>query len=259
MAKMGIVENGLRRRRRARRKNPTVAATVRTKNPARRTVSLASAKAVAKRNGLKLVSTKAVANGRKRHKRRRRNGISVTSITRRSNGLLGNTKSDAKQVAVLGGGALATKMIGRVVLSFAQSILSSIGVGNYAEIIVDGATALIITPFIAGKLVKGSDVQKMARLGGLLVVGLDLVEAFAPNALQWNPFNTSPVIMGANGQAGITPSAVAAIAQGVANSLNPTAEAAKVTGALAVLESGQGWANTDSYTDGYMPQPELVL
>lgn len=253
--KYGLVENGLKRKRKARkRRNPATVA--KAKNPARRSVSLASAKSVAKRNGLKMVS---VSNPKRKTKRRKRNGLVKASTITRRNGILGNTKSDAKQVATLGIGAVATKIMGRIAQSFVSPYLAQVGVGQYAEIIVDGAVALVVTPFLAGKIVRGGDTAKMARLGGLLVVGLDVVEAFAPNALQWNPFNTNPVVVGGGG-VGVAPAAVAQIAAGVASSSNPQMAAAKVGNAMLSLDTAgaQGFAQDDSYQAATYA-PELVL
>ncbi len=262
MAKMGIVENGLKRRRKSRRRrNPTAVAKTR-KNPARRSVSLASAKAVAKRNGLKLVSTKTVANGRKRVKRRRRNGVTATRSTSylsRRNGLLGNSKQDTKKVGTILAGAVATKTLSRIILGFAAPYLAQVGAGNYGELIVDFVVAVVVTPFIATKVVSGGETAKDARIGGLLVVGLTAIGQFAPSILQYNPFVTSPVVI-TNAGAGLTPAAVAQIAAGVASSGNPQAAAAKVGNAMLALDSAGA--------QGYVPSngaiasrrsPTLVL
>jgi len=251
MAKVGYVENGLRKRRtHKRRRNPSVAAKV--KNPARRSVSLSTAKSIIAKNGLKAVSLKAVANGRKRkHHKRRRNG--VVTATRR-NGFFGNTKGDAKQVLALGAGALGVKAVGRMLQGFVSPILSQIGVGQYAEIITDLGLTLFVVPFV-GKKVGGSEGAKMARLGGLLTVTLDAVEMFAPNFLSLgNPFNNAPIVMTGAGAA-VSPAAVAQIAADVQSGAT---SAAKVAGVMRALDSGGAQVNN---TGGYINsgEPTLVM
>ncbi len=252
MAKIGLVENGLRRRRRTtrRRRNPITAAkgsTAKAKNPARRAVSLASAKAVIKRNGLKTVSRTAANPKRRRHHKRRNGVASATTRYTSRNGIFGNTKHDAKQVGLVLAGAAATKIIGRIASPFLAPYLAQMGIGKYAEIATDTAIALLVVPFLAEKFVgggrSGGDVGKNARLGSLLVVGLDIIQTVAPSALAYNPFNTSPVVMTGSGAA-VTPAAVAQIAAGVANSANPTAAAAKVGQAMVSLDTSgaQGYA-----------------
>lgn len=256
MAKLGLVENGVKRRgKKRRRRNPT-ATTPRAKNPAkRRAISVASAKAVLKRNDLKVVS-KSVANPKRKRHHKRRNGISTAAITRR-NGILGNTKGDAKTVGAVLGGAIFTKTVGRLLSGYVAPYLSQLGIGKYSEIVVDGAVALLITPFVASKVVKGGDIAKQARLGGLLVVGLSAIEAIAPSVLQYNPFVTSPVVM-TGGGAAITPAAVAQIAAGVANSSDPAQAAAKVGNAMMSLDAGGAqYAGVQNSYAG--PAPELVL
>lgn len=238
MAKMAILENGISRK--AKKRNPArkSTGTAKSKNPARRrVVSLASAKSVLKRNGLKAVS-RTLANGkhkRRRHHKKHRNGITTT----RRNGMFGNTKSDVKQVGSLVGGALVTKLVGQVIKSFAAPYIAKIAiVGNYSGIICDLAAALVVTPFVVGKVVKQADASKLSRLGGLTVVALDAIGQFFPSALQYNPFTTSPVVLTGQG-ATILPAAVAQIANSVANSADPNAAAAKVSGAMAYLNTTQ--------------------
>jgi hypothetical protein len=260
MGTMGLMENGLRRRKRRRRRNPTAAAksTVRKSNPAvRRSTSLTSVKSYAKRNGLVLRKAGSiVANPRRRKHHKRRNGLqTASSWGRQANGLLGNTKQDAKTVGTLLGGAALTKIVGRFISSFGASYLAQFGVGSYGEIICDGLAAVLITPYLIGMVLKGGDVAKQARIGGLLVVGLDVIQVFAPSALQYNPFNVSPVVMTGAGAA-ITPAAAAAIAQGVAASPNPTAAAAKVAGILSQATGTAGAMGGSSYM---IRKPALVL
>lgn len=244
--KLGIMENGVarqangRKRKRRRRRNPTSAA----KPARRRNISLASAKSILKKNGLKAVSTQ--ANGRRRKRRKhRRNGLPTV---RRNNGFFGNTKSDATQVLQLGAGALGTKAVGRGLSGFVSPFLSQVGLGQYAGIIVDAGVALFIAPWVADKLSRGSG--KMVRLGGLLTVALDGVEMFAPGALSFNPFNASPIVMTGQGAA-VAPAAVAQIAADVANSSNPAAVAAKVGQAMYQLDTvgAQGGAHDYAAAD----------
>lgn len=256
MSKMGIMENGYKRsanpRKKRRRRNPS-ATVARAKNPARRSVSLSSAKAVLKRNGLKAVST--MANGRK-HKRRhkRRNGLAT--VPRRSNGFFGNTKGDAIQVAQLGVGALGTKALGRALAGFVGPLLAQVGMGGYVGIITDAGVALLIAPWVADKISRGS--AKMVRLGGLLTVGLDVVEMFAPGALSFNPFNNAPIVATPGGL-GVTPGAVAQIAADVANSANPQAAAAHVGGVMYQLDTAGAQGGGNQYAGQYDSAPELVL
>lgn len=253
MAKMGIVENGLKKHKRTkrRRRNPLTAAKI-TKNPARRSISLVSAKSVLKKNGLKAISLKANPHKRRKH-RKHRNGVAVVSTRR--NGFFGNTKGDAVQVLQLGAGALGVKAVGRALSGVIAPFLSQIGVGNYAEIITDAGLALFVAPFVADKVSRGSG--KMVRLGGLLTVGLDIVEMFAPNFMSFNPFNTSPIVMTGSGAA-VAPAAVAQLAADVANSPNPQAAAAKVGGVMAQLDAaGAQGQYTSNYTNG--ASPELVV
>lgn len=255
MAKMGIVENGLKKRNgKSRRRNPVSVAKA-SKNPARRrTVGLATAKSVAKRNGLKLVS---IANPkRKRHHKRRRNGVtSVKGYTSRArNGLFGNTKQDAHNVAALGGGLFLTRIVGNFVSGWVNPLLAQIGLGQYSTVITNAGISLLVIPMIAKKVYpKGKD---MARLGGLFATTLSALEIFAPSiASQINPFNNSPVVMTGNGAA-ITPAAVAQIAAGVAASPNPSVAAAKVGNAMYQLDAsgGQGYADSS-----YSVSPELAM
>lgn len=237
MAKMGLVENPAKRRKRRRARNP-VAAKVAKKNPARRrTTNLATVKSVAKRNGYKLAKIGSVSNPKRRRKHhKRRNGLSTVS---RRNGLLGNTKADAKQVGTILAGAAATKMLGKILNSFLSPYLAQVGVGAYSEIVTNAGAALFVIPFLATKFVRGGDVAKNARIGGLLVVGLDVINQFFPSVMGYSPFNTSPVVLTANGPA-ITPAAAAQLAAGVAQSNNPVAAAAAVGHAMGQLQNGGG-------------------
>lgn len=256
MAKIGLVENGLKKHRKAKRRNPTSVAKVAKKNPARRTITSASVKSYAKRNGLKLVS-KTVANGKKRkhHRKHKRNGL-TTAVTTRRNGLFGNTRHDATNVAALGGGLFLTKFIGNLVSGYIQPLLAKIGLGNYSNIVTNAGIAIIVIPMIAKRTIpKQSD---MLRLGGLFATGLSILEQVAPSVLsQINPFNTSPIIMTNNGAA-IPPSTVSQIAAGVAQSDNPVLAAARVGNAMNQLDA----AGAQGFARNFMSsvnEPQVVL
>ena len=229
MAELILMENGLKRRNGAKRKANGV------KRKSNGTTK-AGAMSFAKKNGLKLVSkVSTLANGKRRkNRRRRRNGILSKPITRRSNGLLGNTKSDAKKVGFLLGGMALTKAAGRFLQSFASPYLAQVGVGQYSEIICDGVVALVAVPMIAGEPI-GKEAADWGRLGGLSAVALDAMELFFPDALDWLPFSQGGGVVVANGQAAVTPTAVARIIN--ATSASPD-EKAKIAGAMAQLAQG---------------------
>jgi len=228
MAKIGYVQNGLKKRNGTKRKS----------NP----LGLARVKGFAAKNGLKLVpkgsSIKVAVNPKR--KRRRRNGL--PSLTKRGfslkrNGLFGNTKSDAKKVGSLLGGMLGGKALARVIQSFVAPYLSQVGLGNYAEILADAGVALTIAPFVAAKI-GGADAAQFARLGALANVVVDVIEMVAPNTLSM--FGSNPLV--SNGQSvGLAPSAVAQL---VANTSASASDKAKVAGVMAALESG----NFDVYS-----------
>jgi hypothetical protein len=226
MATMGKMRNGIKKKNGAKKNG-----VAKKRNP----ISLARAKAVIKKNGLKAVSKN--GSKKKHHKRhgKKRNGIVAVSRTR--NGLLGNTRSDAKQVAYLGAGALLTKTGGRLLSNLISPYMAQFGMGKYTEVIADLGIAIVAVPWIANKVGgRTGDLAKHARLGGLLAASLTLVGEIAPSALAFNPFNTSPVVL-ANGQTMVTPKAVAQI---VAQTDASASDKAKVAGAMAALESGRG-------------------
>ena len=209
MAELIMLENGIKKtangKRRKKRRNPTVSKTT--------TV-------VKRSNGIKRASNP--------KRRKRRNGL----VTRSRNGLLGNTKSDAKTVGGLIGGGFATKLISETLQNFVSPYAAQSGIPNsYVELGLDLVGALFVVPFAVGKMF-GSDVAKSARWGGLMVFGIDAINTVAPNALSWNPFNTTPIVTTASGGAAIAPQTVAVLAQAVADSPNPQAEAAKIAGAM---------------------------
>lgn len=247
MASMQIMENP-KRRKKTRRRNPTATQIKPSKNPVaikRRSVSLAAAKSVIAKNGLKAVSR--VSNPRKRKTRKRRNGL-TQPITRRANGILGNSKQDVKQTGSLLLGMAVTKGLGRVLQGFAAPFLAQIGVGKYSEIISDVAVALLIVPFGFGKIA-GSEAAKFGRLGGLGVVGLDALNIVAPNVVnQYNPFVSAPIMLNAGGQAVMPVATAVELAKDVANSPNPPAAAAQLEGAMY----GDGFAGSMNLNDTYL-------
>lgn len=252
MATSGYVQNGVKRRkRRTKRRNGAARTTVAAKksNPAkRRSISLSSAMAVIKRNGKKVVSKS--ANPKRKRSKRRRNGTGVV-VVRRPNGIFGNSKHDVQQVSSLLGGMAATKLISKVVTPFAAPWLARVGMGQYAEIVTDGVVAIVVVPFIAGKVSRNADVRKMARLGALAVVALDAVDQFAPSSIQaLNPFNGggSPIVIGANGQAGIGPGTVMKL---INNTSATPGEKAAVAGVVQQLaETGAAVPNPGGASGG---------
>lgn len=241
MATSGYYQNGVKRKTRKRRKRNGTAArsTVKAKanSAKRRTISVASARAVLKRNGLKAVSRTAANPKRKRHHKRKRNGVTVVRSSR--NGIFGNTKHDAMQVGSVVGGMAATKLISKIITPFAAPWAAKIGVGQYTELLVDAGVALMVVPFIAGKVSRNADVRKLSRLGGLVVVGIDAIDQFAPASFQsLNPFSSmGPIVVGPNGQAGVSLPA----AKSIVNSMSaPAEEKAAVGMALdrAMLATG---------------------
>lgn len=226
---IGALQNGLKRKKRARRRNPAPTAS-KTKSAKRNPspVTAARAAAYAKRNGMKLVARGTSANPKKK-RRSRRNGV-VTTTSKR-NGLLGSSRSDAEKVIALGAGAVLTRLIGRTVNGFVAPLASQMGLGRFSGVIVEGAVALTAIPWL-GKKIRNNAAGDFARLGGLLAAGFSAAETFAPGVIP-NPFASGDSLL-------VTPAAVAQIAAGVAASPNPAATAAKV-GAWAQLSSGQGY------------------
>ena len=206
MAKIGIVQNGVTRKKstKSKRKNPSV--------------TKAQVSAYAKKNGLKLTK-----NPAKKYVARKRNGI------------LGNTKNDVKTVGAVLGGAVGTKAVGRVVQSLIAPYVAQVGLGDYAEIIADALIALTATPIIAKKL-GGAKSANDARLGGLLTVGLDVIEMIAPDVLRYNPFTSStPLVISGSGEVALTPDTVTKIVAGTDAS---DGVKAKVAGAMKQVKSG---------------------
>jgi hypothetical protein len=228
MAKIGVVQNGLKKASNGHK---------RKSNP----LTLARVKGFAKKNGLKvlpktangIVKKAAVANPKRKKRRggKRRNGLTASFGLTRRNGLFGNTKSDVKNVGALLGGMVGGKALARVLQSFVAPYLASTGLGKYAEILSDGAVALLIAPMVARKIA-GQSAADMARLGGLANVAVDVIEMIAPNTL--SGFLSGNLLTG--GQAVLTPSQVANIV--AATDASPQ-DKAKIAGAMYAIESGQ--------------------
>lgn len=240
---MKILRNGLKsssNRKRRKRRNPATPAT-KTATPKRRNgVSKSSVTAYLKRNGLKAV--KPSANPKRKRSKRRRNGLTVAQPRKVSNGLLGNSKQDAIQVGAVIGGAAITQAIGGFLQRFASPYASSFGVGQYTGLIAKGVTALMLVPMVAGMITRKPDVKSFARIGGLVVFGIDIINQFFPQ-VSLNPFSTQPLVL-ANGQALLTPSGAVGLAA-AAGADNATVN--KMAGAISAVASGGGSAKYATY------------
>lgn len=256
MARMAEIQNGVTRKKNSSRRKTVKRRNSSVAKPKRRNgTTKAGALSFLKKNGLKAVKVGTASNPkrRKRH-HKRRNGIAAVSRSR--NGLFPATKRDARRVGGLLGGMAATKIGGRILGNFAAGLLAQVGAGRFAEVLSDGAMALVVVPFVAKKIGTSADADN-ARLGGLAVVGLDLIEQFAPSALSsLNPFKSSPVIMTGQGAA-ISLPAAAAMAAEIGNSSNPSAVGNKVAGALLNAADSSGMAGYGG--GGYVEQDDSML
>lgn len=246
MAKISYVQNGVTKKKRGRRKNGT-AKTTRKRNG----VTKARALAFAKKNGLKLVS-KTAQNGKRRKRRTKRNGVTSPRSTgiMAKNGLLGNTKQDAKRVASVMAGAAITKIASSLISGFAAPYAAQVGLGQYTGLVIDGVLALTVAPMI-GKKIGGAQGADMARLGGLLVVGVDVLSLFAPSVLSYTPFNNAPVVLNGN-TALLTPAAVTDV---VNNTSATASEKAAVAGAMRALQSGSAKVGSVRRSGGRSMRP----
>lgn len=240
------VQNGVSNpRRRKRRRNPvkrTATATAKA-NPRKRRVK--------RRRNPVTATVRATVNPRKRRVKRRRNPVVVTrkrnGIGRKRNGIFGDTKADAKNVLALAGGLVGTKIAGGIAAPYAAQALAIVGMGKFAKPITDGVLAVTVTPMVAG-MIGGSDAKKMARLGGLVLVVLDIVEILLPQGFAYNPFtsaNSTPIVL-----QGQTAALVNAATQDVANAaINAANNAnAKLAGIMAD-SGGNSWVSTGSEID----------
>lgn len=228
MAKFGLVQNGLKSKSNGIKKksNPLTLARVKGFLKSKNGAGL----------GVKLVpkgtiTAKVAANPKKKKGKKKKNGGLTSSFSLRRNGLLGNTTKQVKDVGALLGGMLGGKALARFLQSFVAPYLASTGLGKYAEILADGAVALVIAPMVAGKIA-GADAAKFASLGAMANVVVDIIEMVAPNTLSFFGGNA---LVSSNGSVGLSPAAVTAIVN--STSALP-ADKAKVAGAMAALENG---------------------
>lgn len=179
-------------RRRRRRRNPSASVTTRAANPAKATVN------PRKRRRRRNPST-AITKANPRRRRRRRNGV------------FGDTKSEAKQVLSILGGLAGTKVIGGIASPYVAQLLAYVGMSRFAQPVTDAAVALVAVGPVAG-MVGGRESAKLARLGGLAVAGLDLLQMILPSGFAYSPFavNSTPIVLSGGG---ITPSTAKQIAQ----------------------------------------------
>lgn len=228
MAKFGLVQNGLKSKSNGIKKksNPLTLARVKgflkSKNGAGLGVKLVSKSAA---------NPKLAANPKKKKHHKKKNGGLTSGFSLRRNGLLGNTTKQVKDVGALLGGMLGGKMVARFLQQWVAPYLASTGLGKYAEVLSDGAVALLIAPFVANKIA-GGDAAKFASLGAMANVVVDVIEMVAPNSLSFFGGNA---LVSSNGNVGLSPAAVTAIVN--STSALP-ADKAKVAGAMAALESG---------------------
>jgi len=237
------VQNGVANpRRRKRRKNPVKRATTATANPRKRRVKR-------RRNPVTAVT---VANPRKRRVKRRRNPVAVTrkrnGVSRKRNGIFGDTKADAKNVLALVSGLVGTKIAGGIAAPYTAQALAVVGMGKFAKPVTDAVIAMTLTPMVAG-MVAGGDVKKMARLGGLALAALDIVEILLPQGFAYNPFtsaNVAPIVL-----QGQTAALVNAATQDVARAAIDAANnaSAKIAGIMSA-DSGGNFAAVSSEIDG---------
>jgi hypothetical protein len=226
MATLKLIENGIakkangkRRKRRGRRRNPSLG-TGSTKRVVRRNgrTTKAGAASFAKRNGLKLVKR---TNGkRKHHRRKRRNGVSA--VRRVSNGIFGTGSSIVKKTLTLTGGAIATNIGGNYIATMLSPYLSQFGLGQYTDLITQALVAYFGVPYLARLLKQDAE---MARLGGFLSVTLTALNKFFPQFASLNPFANSAIVVNPNGQIALTGDAVKQVAAAAAADT-----AAKVSG-----------------------------
>ena len=195
-------------RRRKRRRNPVKRTATKTANPKRKR---------RRRNPVATTRTRsasAVANPKR--KRRRRNPVVAVKRKRngskRRNGIFGDSKADVKNVLTIVGGMIGTKIAGGIVSPYAGQILAYVGASKYARPITNGVLAVTVVPMVAGMLKQDA---KMARLGGLAVAALDVIEMLLPSGFAYNPFaggNNSPIVL-----SGETAALVGAATADVAN------------------------------------------
>lgn len=225
------VRNGVANpRKRRKRRNPTTATA--TANPRRRR---------RRRNPSASVTThaanpaKATANPRKRRRRRNPSTAIVKAnprrrTRRRRNGIFGDSKAEVKQVLSILGGLAGTKVVGGIASPYVSQLLAYVGMSKFAQPVTDAVVAVVAVSPVAG-MIGGRDAAKLARLGGLAVAGLDLLQMVLPSGFAYSPFavNSTPIVLASGG---ITPNVAKQIAQSavaeVAAGSNPNNTASKV-------------------------------
>lgn len=212
----------------------------RSKNPAsKRTTTRPMAAGWAKANGYKLVK-KTAANTTKSNPKRKRKKRRTRK--RRNNGIFGDTKAEIKTVSSLVGGVVGTRIAGGIVSPYAARVLAYLGLQNFAQIAADGTVAVLVTPYIAG-MIAGAEAKKYARLGGLVVVGLDILEMLLPEDFSVNPFssvNTNPIVVGANRLID-TAGGAALAAKAAENVAERAAEQAQLSGVVSGYGNDSGF------------------
>lgn len=241
----GAVKANPKRRRKARR-NPV---TAKAANPRRRR----------RRNPVASVTTRAAnpskaANPRRR---RRRNGVTVAkanprrkSTRRRRNGIFGDTKAEAKQVLSLLAGLAGTKLIGGIATPYVAQLLAYVGMAKFAQPVSNAAVAIFAVAPVAG-MVGGRDSAKLARLGGLAVAGLDVLQLVLPSGFSYSPFasNTAPIVLAG----GISPDTAKQIASAAVAEVAAGNNAANTTSKVGMIFDHLG-ARNSPWSVGNSPQ-----
>lgn len=180
MATLLKVRNGI-----AKKANPKRRKKARRRNPAT----------------VKATASKAVANPRRR---RRRNPVALVAnprrrrrtTRRRRNGLFGDTKETVSTVMALGAGMITTKIGAGILTPLVSRFLTQVGVGQFSQILSEGAVAVLAVAPIARK-VAGQNAGKFAMLGGLAITALDALDMILPDSVPLNPFsvNSQPLVL----------------------------------------------------------------
>ena len=236
------VRNGVANPRRRKRRNAATTRTATKANPRRkrrrRNPSTTTALVANPRRRRRRNPTTAVARAANPRRRRRRNPVVAVANKRRRgyrrNGIFGDTKSEVKQVASIIGGLVGTKVVGGIVAPYVNNLLAGVGVGKFTTPIVDGVLALTVVP-MGAKWVGGD--PKLARLGALALVGLDILQMVLPSGFAYSPFavNGSPVILAGN-QGQLVAAATADVANAAIDAANRAA--AKVGGGSSYMGGG---------------------
>lgn len=207
-----LIRNGTKKvankRRTKRRKNTTPSTTAKAANGAKRRngTTRAGATSWAKRNGLVL---RKAENGKRKktHRRKHRNGSGT--IRKVNNGVLGNSKETVMAVVSLLAGLGITKVESSILTPLAARALNMLGLGQFAQPLVEAGCAVSINRWAADALKKGSG--KYVMYGGLAMALMDVLQSFLPQTSAYNPFasvNTAPIVL--NQPSVVVPNAVAA-------------------------------------------------